>query len=312
MTTSLLNLISTPIPILNTLGLDVAVGLSSEDPIGGRRPSEPFTAFLTVYDAGGALLERLRLGEIAPHRRRLFDVTAVTRRLVPSDDHLVVVHRIPARLLADGRPPETPVELAAEDAEFSMYRSLVQYSYPGGANGSVIYETPPGFNVRRPGRPPANTLTFTPKIVLADDVHTCLAVMHYSIDPAYAASVTYDFSFLTPDGTPAATGTRRLSPFTVSLIEPRSLIPAAMQARWRDASDGLAWFTYIGCCAEGSLIPLVLTLAPRRRAVAVEHTHPAQAYTIPPKPADKNKVKGRAVGLWTSILAGHGARSASR
>src|SRR5438552_1682194 len=169
----LLNLISTPIPVLNSLGLDVAVGLSSEDPIGGRRPSEAFEAFLSIYGADGRLIERRHLGEIPPHRRRSFDVTALTRPFV-KDDHLVVAHRIPARLLAAGRDPEDVVELSSEDAEFAMYRSVVQYAFPGGSNGSVIYETPPNFNVPRPGRAPASTLTFTPKMVVSDDVETVL------------------------------------------------------------------------------------------------------------------------------------------
>ena len=303
MKTSLLNLISTPIPVLNGLGLDVAVGLSSEDPIGGRRPSEAYAAYLTVYGPDGVFRERVLLGEIPPHRRRLFDVTAVTRRLVPSADHLVVVHRIPVRLLTQGGGPEGEIELGPDDADFAMYRSLVQYSYPGGANGSVIYETPPGFNAPRPGRAPASTLTFTPKVVLSGDVETSVALMHYSIDPGYATTVSYDFTFLAPDGTAAGRGIRRLAPFTVSRIDAREFIAPAISSRWRGPSDGLAWFTYVGCCTDGALIPLVLTLAPRRGAVAVEHTHPAQAYTLPPQAADKNKVKTRAVGVWTARLA---------
>ena len=142
MKTALLNLISTPIPVVNSLGLDVAVGLSSDDPIGNRRASEAFEAYLTVYRPDGTLAERVHLGEIPPARRQLFDVTAITRRSCPGDDHLVVAHRIPRRLLG-GHAPEDVVEVTPEDGDFAMYRSLVQYSYPGRANGSVIYETPP-------------------------------------------------------------------------------------------------------------------------------------------------------------------------
>ena len=52
----LLDLVSTPIPVLNRYGLDVSVGLSSEDPIGGRRASEAFEAFLTTYAPDGRKL----------------------------------------------------------------------------------------------------------------------------------------------------------------------------------------------------------------------------------------------------------------
>src|SRR5687768_14847673 len=129
MKTRLLDLISTPIPVLNRQGLDVAVGLSSEDPIGGRRASEPFEAFLTTYAPDGVRRDRVHLGEIPAARRRMFDLTAITRARWPADDHLVVAHRIPRRLLA-GHDPDDVVELEREDAEFAMYRSLVQYSYP--------------------------------------------------------------------------------------------------------------------------------------------------------------------------------------
>lgn len=95
----LLNLISTPVPVLNSLGLELSVGLSSEDPVVGRRLSEPYRAYLSVYSPEGKWLNRCDLGEIPPNRRRLFPLSALTRELVPAGDHLVVVHRVPARLV---------------------------------------------------------------------------------------------------------------------------------------------------------------------------------------------------------------------
>jgi hypothetical protein len=299
---ALLNLISTPIPVVNGLGLDVAVGLSSEDPIGNRRASETFAAYLSIYGPDGRFAERVHLGEIPPARRQLFDVTAITRSRFPGADHLVVAHRIPRRLLA-GHRPEDVVELAAEDGDFAMYRSLVQFSYPGRANGSVIYETPPNFNAPRPGRAPASTLTFTSKVVVGAGVTTAIVLMNYSVDPAYATTADYSFAFLGPDGSRVVTGTVAVPPFTARILDASATIPAAAAAAWCDARDGLGWFTYVGLCRNTAVIPLILTLSPDRGAVAVEHTHPAQAYTLPARAEDKHKVKSRALGLWAALLA---------
>lgn len=299
--TSLLNLISTPVPVLGSLGLDVAVGLSSEDPIGGRRASETYEAYLTMYAPDGRFAERVHLGEIPPRRRRLFDVGAHGRARFPGQDHLAVAHRIPRRLLADGRHPEDIVELTGEDAEYSMFRSVVQYALPGGGNGSVIYETPPSFNLPRPGRPPASTLTFTSKMVVGDDVETFLALMNYSVDPGYKVDARYQYAFFAPDGSAVGAGTTTVPAFTPRVLAVRELVALDAVARHRDAA-GLAWLGYVGYCTDTAIIPLVLTVSRARGAVSVEHTHPAQAYTLPARAQDKHKVKTRAVGIWAQRL----------
>jgi hypothetical protein len=302
---ALLNLISTPIPVLNSVGLDLAVGLSSDDPVGGRRESETFAAFLTIYAPDGRRLDCLPLGEIPPHRRRMIDVTPITRERFPTQDHLVVAHRIPTRLL-HGRRPDDVVDLAASDAEFAMYRTLVQYSFPGGANGSVIYETPPGFNAARAGRPAPATLSFTSKIVLSSTVDTHVALINYSVDPAYERCVDYRFALFAPSGDEVVVCERRVLPFTVGLIDIRAILPPGTVERWRDPTDGLASFGYVGYSVAGALIPLILTVTPSLGAVAVEHTHPAQAYTIPRRPEDKNALKARALGIWAPRMAAAG------
>ena len=160
MRTSLLNLISTPVPVLNALGLNLRVGLSSEDPMVGRHPSEPYEAYLSVYSPEGLLLERVHLGQIPANRRRFFDISVITRRLVPDLDHLTVVHRIPSRMSPESSDLEDEIEMSVEP-DYSLFRSLIEYSYPEGGNGSVIYETPPRLNAGTSGHRSSNTLTFT-------------------------------------------------------------------------------------------------------------------------------------------------------
>jgi hypothetical protein len=187
MADSLLNLISAPIPVLNTIGLDLRVGLSSEDPTTLNHGTEAYAAFLSVYSPEGLLLERSQIGEIQPRRREMFDLSSITRQLVPNQDHLAAIHRVPLRLLSQVHDVESPINLP-KNLHYPFSRSMVEYSYPQGGNGSVIYETPPGLNgVDRPEKS-SNTLIFTCQIVLSQVLDCYMVLMHYSVDPSYAKS----------------------------------------------------------------------------------------------------------------------------
>lgn len=298
---SLLHLISTPVPVLNSLGLETSIGLSSEDPMGGRRPSEGYQAYLSVYSPDGKFFKRLSLGEIPPHRRRLVKISELTRPHF-QEDHLTVMHRIPSRFLDLGHSPEDEVELTEEEANYLMFRGFVQYSYPGGGNGSVIYETPHALNARVPGRPIPSTLTFTSQAVLSQSVEACFVLIYYSVNPAYDVIADYRYSFTAPTGEIVAAGARKLRPFTVERISAKEAIPAGLLREHTDPADGLACFGFVGYTTDGIVMPIILSLDPQRRAVAVEHTHPPQSYTIPARPEDKYKWKGRAIAKWKGIL----------
>ena len=114
-----------------------------------------------------------------------------------------MVHRVPSHLLAQVTDVEEPLELE-HLPDYYMYRSLIEYSYPQGGNGSVIYETPPGLNLSRPGKPTSETLTFTSKIVLSELVNTYVVLIHYSQDPSYSAICEYNFSVLDMSGSTVA------------------------------------------------------------------------------------------------------------
>ena len=199
MRVSLLNLISTPIPVLNTVGLELAVGLSSESPSMRDTSADPLHAYLTIYSPKGERLERRYLGEIPPRRRRLIPLSPITREVVPDGDHLVVVHRIPASMLDRANDLDSPVEMDHRP-EFPMWRALIQYSYAGKSNGSVVYETPPMMNVIKPGAPPSKTLTFSSKILLSSQVNTFVIPIHYSMDPSYSRTCKFHYMLLDPAG----------------------------------------------------------------------------------------------------------------
>jgi hypothetical protein len=297
----LLDLISTPVPVLNSLGVRVRVGLSSEDPTVFRHPSEEYQAYLTVYSPEGVLLGRHHLGEIPPNRRKFFDVSAIAQKQVPNGDHLSVVHRVPSSLLDKVSSVDELLEME-KPPDYSFFRSLVEYSYPGGGNGSIIYETPPFLNVPRKGKPPSDTLSFTSKIVISQMVNTYVVLVHHSQDPSYRAVCDYHFFVLSRAGEPVVTETLRLGPFSVRPVDIGGLIPPDVMEQARDAADGLAAFTYVGFSDQASVITLVINASKHLGAISVEHCHPAQEYLLPWDAADRRTIKSEAVRLWKAKL----------
>ena len=303
MGTALLNLISTPVPVLNTLGLNVRVGLSSEDPKVGGQPSESFQAFLSVYSSEGLLLERSHLGEIPPNRRRFFDISDFTGKFVESQDHLTVVHRVPSRLLSDVSDIDGEID-ASDQPDYFLYRSLVEYSYPGGGNGSLIYETPPRLNASTS----SNTLSFSNQIVISEFVNTYMVLISYSVDPSYSHISNYYFGVYSLSGRQVASGHATVTPFTAKVLDMAQLIPEEAVKTSEDPSDGLSTFTFVGSCDDAVILVLSINAAPALGAVAVEHTHPAQTYLFPFDPAQQRRIKGDAQGAWKSILSQGGTR----
>lgn len=311
MQVALLNLISTPAAVLPREGLELRVGLSSEDPMVGRHPSEPYTVYLSVYAPNGAFAKRLELGSLLPHRRQEFDISALVLPFGFEDNHLVVMHRVPASLAARYGALDEPVPLP-EETDYSFFRSYVQYAYPGGggAHGGVIYEISHWFNEPVPGKRPPVVLTFTTKIVLSDDVETSIVLMNCSTDPRYTTTARYAYAVYAGDGSLVATGECPVSPFTPRVLHMREVIPAEAVAQVRDPDDGLSHFCFYGICENATLAILVLNLSPAQRGVSVEHTHPTQGYLLSSTPADQQRIKREAIAGWRALMmsarASHG------
>lgn len=301
---ALLNLISTPAAVLPRTGLELHIGLSSEDPIVGRHPSEPYEVYLSVYAPDGAFATRLELGRVAPHRRQEFNVSALVAPFKFEDDHLVVMHRVPVSLMERYGVVDEPVALP-EGTNYRFFRSYVQYAYPGagGAHGGVIYEIHPKFNEPAPGRGPSTMLTFTTKIVLSSAVDTSVVLIHCSTDPSYATTAHYAYAVYTHEGSPVATGECAVPPFTPRVLQMRQVIPSGAIAQARDSADGLSHFCFYGICEDAALAVVVLNVAPSLRGVSVEHTHPTQGYLIPSAPHDQPRIKREAIAAWRTLIA---------
>ena len=301
MKVSLLNLISTPFPVLNSLGMTVKVGLSSDDPMALRHPSEEYQAYLTIYSPEGLLAERRHLGTIPPNRRKMFNISEISREIVPSVDHLCVVHRVPSGMLDQVSSVEEPLELE-RIPDYYMYRSLIEYSYLQSGNGSVIYEAPPGLNVLRAGRLPSETLTFTSKVVVSDVVNTYVVLIHYSQDPSYTTICRYNFSVLSMSGESVASEHVDLGPFSVKVLDIGAIVTEEGVRRATDPQDGLATFTFLGFSDQASVISLVINASQELGAISVEHTHPAQEYLMPRDSTQRRKIKSGAIQQWKAQL----------
>ena len=247
------------------------------------------------------LAQRLHLGTITPNRRNLFDISTLTRQIVPSGDHLCVAHRVPSNLLDQVNNVEEHLELE-QPPDYYLYRSLVEYSYPQGGNGSVIYETPPALNVTSPGKPPSETLSFSSKIVLSESVNTYVALIHYSQHPSYTSICQYNFSILSMSGNTVASDCVKLGPFSVTLLDIGATVPVDEIRRSTDPEDGLATFTLLGFSDHASVISLVLNASMQLGAISVEHTHPAQEYLMPRASNERRKIKSSAIQHWKSML----------
>lgn len=298
-----LNLISTPVALLNSLGLNLRVGLSSEDPMVYRHPSETYHVYLSIYSPEGVLLDRKNLGEIPPRRRKFFDVSSITRELVASQDHLAVVHRIPSSLMSKISDVAVEIELS-DEPDYSMFRSLVEYSYPQGGNGSVIYETPPRLNTVTNESRSSNTLTFTCQVVLSEAVQSHVVLIHHSVSPSYSRIASYNFALYSLSGEFVAKQRVSVAPFSVKIIDLSEIIPNEIVGRERDPQDGQSAFTLVGYSEDAAFLFLVVNTAPSLKGVAVEHTHPSQSYLLPLDAGYQREVKAKAMAGWRSIITG--------
>ena len=187
--------------------------------------------------------------------------------------------------------------------DYSLFRSLIEYSYPKGGNGSVIFETPPRLNAGAPGQQSTNTLTFTCQTILSDHVDTQLILIHLSVNPDYSRVANYDYVLHSMSGEPVASGRVAIGPFAVRVLNIADLIPPEVVERERAPIDGISPFTFVGCSDEAALLVVIINSSPSLDAVAVEHTHPSQAYLFSLEQDARRRIKADAQAAWKSILS---------
>lgn len=278
---SLLDLISTPVPVLGSMGLRTDVGLSGDDPLSERHTDERYEVQVSVFDPEGRFCERIDVGHVGPGDRRMIAVSDLVAPHVGDGDALAVVHRVPT----------SAATRALEPSAFHLYRSMVQLSRPGAGAGSVIYETPPGLNDRRRGRM-STALMFSSKVLVGGGADTSVCVLHHSIDPDYSRSARLRLRVHDDTGVSLATEEREIGPFRVEVIDVRSLLARAGHdtARARTCS-------VIGWSRDAALVFLFVQTS-AGGGVAVEHSHPPQTYLLPEDISRRFTIKDAAITAW--------------
>lgn len=286
-----LDLISTPVPVLAGRDLHTVVGVSGDDPLVLRHASETFRVLVSVYDTDGCLADRIELDPVGPGQRRLIDVSELLAPRGFDADVLAVVHRVPVSIAPPGTDPT--IDVPAESApSYEMYRSLVQLGVPGGGRGGVIYETPPRMNDNRGRTRPATALMFTSKVAIGARTTTLICALNPSLDPAYRSVAPLRMQLFRADGTLAGQHETSVGPFGVATVDAAEVLrdPAARhEDGWRNHSV-TAW------SSAAALVFLVITLADGQ--VAVEHTHPPQAYLLPDEEPKRFAIKNAAIAAW--------------
>lgn len=281
--TSALDLITTPVGVLNGFGLETRVGLSGEDPLAVRRQGEGFRLLLSWYDPEGRAAGREELPPLAPGERRLLDLGTLARARFGAADVLAVVHRVPLGLCPEGDPAAMP---APDDhGDFDLFRTMVEYGWPDGGRGGVIYEMPPRFNA---GPRPASTLVFSSKLAFGAATETVLCLLNYSLDPEWRRAVSLPLRIHDSAGALRTERTVTALPFRPTLIPLRDLV----------GPGTFATYSLVGWSRDGSVVPLFLQLNRQRRSIAVEHSHPPQSYLLTVDPAERFRIKERAVAQW--------------
>ena len=185
-----------------------------------------------------------------------------------------------------------------------MFRSLIEYSFPGGGNGSLIAETTPGLNAGASEGRSSNTLTFTCQTVLSETLNTYVVLIHYSIDPAYSRIANYNFALHSLSGELVLKDSLQIGPYAIKVLDLGQIVPNELAEKERDPADGLSCFTFVGYSDNAALMVMVVNTAPSLGGVAVEHTHPPQTYLLPFDGSYQRKAKVDAQTAWKSILSG--------
>ena len=260
-----LNLVSTPIAIMARHGLRTYAGVTADDPSSKRNTGVNFVVILSIYGEG-LLLGRINVGTVFAHEHYFIDIDAEVARYKWSDTaSLCVVHRVPTSHISKNRKSDNIG--SHKHADFSMYRTVVQYALEGSGMGSVIYETPPNFNVI--GSKP-HFLSFSNKIYLHPDTQNHLCLLNYSISANYAQAADVKIEFRNASGNCIGCEKVTVAAFDFECVIIEKYIQASTSTI----------VSYSAASLTSALLPLSIITNKRSGSVSVEHSHPPQEYMM--------------------------------
>lgn len=300
-----IDLITTPIAVLNGMGLTTKAGLSADDPLASRHTDESYRVIVTFYDPEGRLAQRREYDVLKPGERRLLDLGAEARSLCGSESCLSVVHRVPMSICPAGADPTAKSPEKFSHGDFAMYRCMAQYGLPNGGHGGVIYETPPGLNATGNRRWPSTTFTFTSKVAITDTLDTTLLMLHYSVSPDYKRHTKFRLRLFDSSGAALCEHEVPLKPFTAATVSIAGLLSSDVKARLYAQGNGIGLITLVGWCTDAALLMLFVQTDKTSGSVSMEHAHPPQTYLLPSDQATRGRLKAAAIAQWDKSFGGH-------
>lgn len=261
----LLHLVSTPIAIMRKQGLRTYAGVTADDPSGVRNSGISFAVIVSIF-GNSRLLGRIIVGTVRTHEHYFIDIDAEVAKQGWSDiASLCVVHRVPSQYISGNELSNEPVNQS--HADFSMYRTVVQYALDGKGMGSVIYETPPNFNIK--GRKP-HFLSFSNKVYLHPNTENYVCLLNYSISPDYAQAADVKFQFRDAHGKCIASEKITVPEFDFGFVQVDQLTQATPST----------FVSFSAASISSALIPLSVVINHKSGGVSVEHSHPPQEYMM--------------------------------
>jgi hypothetical protein len=289
-----LDLISTPVGVLNATALETRAGISGDDPLCERLIGERLRVFVSLFAPNGTFVERRELDPIAGGERRMINLSEIARPLFGNVNVLSVVHRIPYSVCPPGQDPAETILKTNPIEDYDLLRTMIEYGYPGRGRGGVIYETPPGINsTERRGKQSA--LILSSKVAISEQQNSTVLLINMSQDFAYRGHVTLRARLFAPDGQAVAAHEERLPPFSISILSIRDWLTRAGKA---PTGNDISTYSVVAWSKEGALIPLFLQTHEAAGSVSIEHSNPPQVYLLPKSAGLRFKLKNEAVASW--------------
>lgn len=260
-----LHLASTPVAIMARYGLTTYVGVSSDDPTNIRNKGEKLTVILSAY-AQSKLIGRVKIFELNVNEHRFVCLDDELRKLDwDSDTTLCVIHRVPTVLLETTAINQNE---ANTNFDYSMYRTVVQYTYKEKGKAGVIYETPPNFNMV--GRKP-HFLAFSNMLYLHHQVENYLVFINYSVSQEYSQVANVKIKFNNIKGEKIVNKEIAVNPFDCSCLNINQI---------SELSNESLFASYTAATTSSALIPLSILVNANNGGISVEHSHPPQEYLM--------------------------------
>jgi hypothetical protein len=295
--TTALDLISTPVAVLNATALETRAGLSGDDPLCERMQGDRLRVFVSWFDPEGTFAERRELEPIGPGERRMLNLSAPARERFGDRNVLAIIHRVPSSICPPGRDPEKTEIGGAPGEDFDLLRVMVEYGFPGRGRGAVIYEKPPGINGAR--RKTQSALILSSKIAVSQQQDTRMLLLNVSENFVYRDAVNVRARLFAADGRAVAAHEISVAPFSSALVSIRDWVVRAGEP----VREEIATYSVVAWSMEGALIPLFLQTHEAIGSVSVEHSNPPQVYLLPTSQAERFRIKNQAVAYWNSTWA---------